>query len=362
MNFRSEYLKITSPNTSGKRAFEKIKFGLKNPLIQFGIFGIIMIAFMLLSKVGVIPVATVDAIGYVLIYSMSSIGFCLLLGYSGLASLGTAGFIGIGALLTHYSLESWGATIIPTVLILGVVAIVLGCVIGFVSLRIEGIYLAILTLCMSEVIVRLLKALEGSTVGVSPENISFFKVDSIPYEGIYVMIVVVLTALLIFVANIIKSPTGRAMLAMKSSTSAAQAMGISLMKYRLLAFVIATLFATISGFFYMIFLKKMLFTTSTVITLSMSLNILGAVIIGGFKSLWGTLGGTFFVFGLQSIILKDVAFFQENPAISVLVTGALMIIIVMFFPGGFAEIILRIRLFIYKMIQKWRVRRYGIEG
>ena len=148
---------------------------------------------------------------------------------------------------------------------------------------------------------------------------------------------------------------------MKSSTSAAQAMGISLMKYRLLAFVIATLFATICGFFYMLFIRSMTITTSTVITLSMSLNILGAVIIGGFKSLWGTLFGTFFVFGLQTIVLSKIEFFQQNPAITTLLTGVLMVVIVMFFPGGFAEIVLRIRLAIMSGLKKWRVRRYGVE-
>jgi branched-chain amino acid transport system permease protein len=112
----------------------------------------------------------------------------------------------------------------------------------------------------------------------------------------------------------------------------------------------------------MLFMKNIVFSSTTLIGLSTSLNILGAVIIGGAKSLWGTLFGTFFVFGLQSLVLKDIQFFQDNPAISVLFTGILMILVVMFFPGGFAEIVLRIKLAIYKLIQKWRVRRYGLEG
>lgn len=363
MNFRSEYLKITAPKTGFKRNKEKIKMSLKNPLIQFGILGVLLLLVLVLSLpgIGLIPAPTVDGIAQVLIYAISAIGFCLLLGYSGLASLGTAGFIGIGVLLTQYGIQDWNVTVIPTLLIVGLVAIVIGVVVGFVSLRIEGIYLAILTLCIGEVLARLLKALEGATIKIS-NNISFFGVDSISHEVVYVIIVVVLIGFLIFTTNLIKSPTGRAMQAMKSSTSAAQAMGISLMKYRLLAFVIATLFATISGFLYMLFYKNIVFSSTTLITLSMSLNILGAVIIGGAKSLWGTLFGTFFVFGLQSLVLKDIEFFQKNPAISILFTGVLMILIVMFFPGGFAEIVLRLRILLFKVINKWRVRRYGIEG
>ena len=363
MNFRSEYLKITAPNTTFKRNKEKIKMGLKQPLIQFGLLGVALLLLLVLSLPGIelIPTPTIDGIGQVLIYAISTIGFCLLLGYSGLASLGTAGFIGVGVLLTQYGIEQWNITVFPTLLIVGAVAIVIGVVVGFVSLRIEGIYLAILTLCIGEVLARLLKTLEGATLKIT-NNITFFGVDAISHEIVYVIIVVVLVLLLIFTANLVNSPTGRAMQAMKSSTSAAQAMGISLMKYRLLAFVIATLFAAISGFLYMLFYKNIVFSSTTLISLAMSLNILGAVIIGGAKSLWGTLFGTFFVFGLQSLILKDVEFFRNNPDISILFTGILMILIVMFFPGGFAEIVLRIKWFIFKMINKWRVRRYGIEG
>lgn len=360
MDFRKEYLKITAPKTAGKEAVEKFKMGIKNPFVQFGALAFALILILVLSKVGIIPPATVDGIATVLIYAVSTIGFCLLLGYSGLASLGTAGFIGVGVLLTQYGLAEWGITGFPTLIIVGVVAIVIGVVVGFVSLRIEGIYLAILTLCIGEVLARLLKALEGSTIKI--DKISFFGIDQVGPEAVYVIIVVVLVGLLIFTANIVKSPTGRAMQAMKSSTSAAQAMGISLMKYRLLAFVIATLFASVSGFLYMLFMKNIVFSSTTLITLSTSLNILGAVIIGGAKSLWGTLFGTFFVFGLQTLVLKDIAFFQQNPAISILFTGILMIVIVMFFPGGFAEILLRIRMAIFKLIQKRRVKKYGLEA
>jgi branched-chain amino acid transport system permease protein len=180
--------------------------------------------------------------------------------------------------------------------------------------------------------------------------------------AVYVIIAVILSMLLIFTANLINSPTGRAMQAMRSSTSAAQAMGISLMKYRLLAFVIATLFATVSGYLYMMITKNIVPTSETKFNLATSLNILGAVIIGGSMSIWGVLGGIFFVFGLQPLVLSNIPFFQQNEEFIVLLTGLLMIIVVMFFPGGFAHIVLQIRLSIMKALQKWRVRKYGTEA
>jgi branched-chain amino acid transport system permease protein len=334
--------------------------GSKNPLAQFGLLAVALILILIMSETKIIPVSTSEAIGSVLIYAIAAIGFCLLLGYSGLASLGTASFIGVGTFLTGHSLRM-GTTIIPAILIAGIVAIVLGVVVGFISLRIEGIYLAILTLCLSEALAKLLKALSTGALRVTAGEVNFFGL-AVPKEGVFVMMVIFLLGLLVITANLINSPTGRAMQAMKSSTSAAQAMGISLMKYRLFAFVVATLFASIAGSFYMIYIRNIEFSQTALTSLATSLNILGAVIIGGAKSLWGTLFGTFIVFGFQQIVLVEIPFFQDNPAISVLFTGALMIVICMFFPGGFAEIVLRIRIAIMTAINKRRIRKYGLEA
>lgn len=65
------------------------------------------------------------------------------------------------------------------------------------------------------------------------------------------------------------------MIAMKNSTSAAQAMGVSLMKYRLMAFVISTINAALGGLLYMLYVRNITTSTSTLLTLATSLNILG---------------------------------------------------------------------------------------
>ena len=363
MNIRKEYLKITAPKISGKKTLQKISRTFKNPTVQFILFGAAMIILMFAATIIPNMSSLKNEIAQLLVSSVASIGFCLLLGYSGLASLGTAGFFTVGGFLTYYGLAQWNVTIVPAILIAGIVSIVLGVIVGFISLRIEGIYLAILTLCLSEVIVKILRALKSSGVMINVYAggaLSFFGIP-VTQMVIYVVLAIVLTLLLIMTANLIKSPTGRAMQAMKSSTSAAQAMGISLMKYRLIAFILATFFASVAGCFYIMCVQQIDMNNGDIIKLVFSLNVLGAVIIGGAKSLWGTLFGTFFVFSLQPIVLSRIPFFAENPDISVLVTGVLMIVVCMFFPGGFAEILLRIRIAIMNGVKKWRVRKYGIE-
>lgn len=315
----------------------RVQAFFRHPLSQIILFVVILAVIQLLSMAGIVSNSLVFAIGNTLIYAIIAIGFCLLLGYSGLASLGTAGFIGLGAYSAFYVVQEFGMPYIAALLVTLVVSIVIGVVVGFISLRIEGIYLAILTLGLAEIIRNLLMAMR-STIQIEIENVRLFGL-LMDTRGGYFLILLTFAVLFWVTANLINSPAGRAMLAMKNSTSAAQAMGISLMKYRLLAFVISTVFAAIGGLLYMMYVRTMTTATSTLLTLTTSLNILGAVIIGGAKSLWGTTFGVFIIYGIQSMFLSRIPFFIENPAFMTMVTGVLIILVVMFFPGGFAQII-----------------------
>ena len=310
---------------------------LRSPLGQLLVFVIVLSAIQFLNLQGMISSSFVQAVGNTLIYSIVAIGFCLLLGYSGLATLGTGGFIGIGTYLAYYIIQEYALPFAAALVLTIAAAVVIGAVVGFISLRIEGIYLAILTLGLSEIIRNLLMVIK-STIKIDVDHVRLFGTKISP-TGVYFLILAVFTVLMWLLFNLIDSPTGRAMLAMKNSTSAAQAMGISLMKFRLMSFVISVIFAAVGGLLYMLFIRTITTSTSTLLTLTTSLNILGAVIIGGAKSLWGTTFGVFIIYGLQSMFLSNIPFFRENPAFITMVTGVLIILVVMFFPGGFAQIV-----------------------
>ena len=229
-------------------------------------------------------------------------------------------------------------------------------VVGFISLRIEGIYLAIMTLALAEIIRSLLMVLKA-TIKINIDNIVLFGVN-VNEKAVYLLITATFVILMFLTSNLIRSPVGRAMLAMKDSTSASQAMGISLMKYRLLAFIISTIYAAMGGLLYMMYVRNMTTSTSTLLTLSTSLNILGAVIIGGAKSLWGTTFGAFIIYGLQSMFLSKIRFFVDNPAFITMITGLLIIVVVMFFPGGFAQMLASLRAWLRKKRIERRIRDY----
>src|SRR5699024_5852478 len=140
----------------------RVQAFFRHPLSQIILFVIILAVLHLLSMAGIVSNSLVFAIGNTLIYAIIAIAFCLLLGYSGLASLGTAGFIGLGAYSAFYVVQEMGMPYIAALVVTLAVSIGIGVVVGFISLRIEGIYLAILTLGLAEIIRNLLMALKST--------------------------------------------------------------------------------------------------------------------------------------------------------------------------------------------------------
>ena len=332
----------------------------RHPVTGFAVFALVLMLMQLLSKAGAISPSFVTAVGSTIIFVIVGLGFCLLLGYSALASLGTAGFIGIGAYAAYYCLAEWGLTIgVAFVLAIGM-ALVVGIVVGYISLRIEGIYLAIVTLGVAEILKEVLSAL-CDTIKLKGAQITLFGMDALQLKTdmIFYIMVAILFLLMLITHNLMDSPTGRAMLAMKNSTSAAQAFGISLLKYRLMAFIISIVYASVAGMLFMLYIRYVSNSSSTLFSLSTSLNILGAVIIGGTKSIWGTVGGTFIIYGIDKMFLQDIAFFRNNPTLITLFCGVLVVLVVMFYPGGLAQLVLEIRYKLAALRKQRREARYG---
>jgi len=332
----------------------------RHPVTSFAIFALVLAMMQTLSQAGLVSSSFVTAVGSTIIFVIIGLGFCLLLGYSALASLGTAGFIGIGAYCAYYCLAEWGLTIgIALVMAVGL-ALVIGVIVGYISLRIEGIYLAIVTLGVAEILKEVLSAI-CDTIKLKGSQIMLFGVDSLRLRTEYIFygMVAILFLLMLITQNLMNSPTGRAMLAMKNSTSAAQAFGISLLKYRLMAFIISIVYASVAGLLYMLYIRYVSNSSSTLFSLSTSLNILGAVIIGGTKSIWGTVGGTFIIYGIDKMFLQDIAFFRENPTLITLFCGVLVVLVVMFYPGGLAQLVMEIRYKLKSLQKKRREARYG---
>ncbi|HAV19607.1 MAG TPA: hypothetical protein DCX17_01095 [Firmicutes bacterium] len=330
-----------------KNFLQTMKHSAVPNYIFFVLLGLVFVSFQLMSNAGsdIFGVSLMRGVGTFMIATIVALGLYVLLGLGGLASLGTAGFVGLGAYLTGYLIDETNIPFFTVLLICIAVGIVIGIIVGFLSLRVSGMYLAIITLGLSEIFVQLFKNLTQFTdfpdggIRLSKYPSLFFgliQMDRETYRSTILIIIAIAFVMLLALAfNISRSPIGRSMLAMKNSESAAQSNGVNLLSYRLLAFIVSTVFAMIGGFLYMNYWR---FTGPLEWSIMYSLQILAIVIIGGTKSIWGFLTGAFFIFGLNEIVFAKIPFFINNPTVVPMINGLIMILVVLYYPGGISQL------------------------
>lgn len=309
---------------------------LKHRYSNYIIFGLLLIILPTLQQYGIIKSSTIQIIGTVMFYSIVGIGLNVLLGYSGLISLGTAGFMGLGAYIAAYLTGDLGIPFGVSLIISVTIPVLIGLVIGLISLRIEGYYLAIATLAVSEILRQVFVEFDFLTGGFSGKNakypviLTFLKLNR---QWTFILIAVLLVIFMILTDNFINSRTGRALLTMRGSEAAAQAMGINLLKYKLTAFGIATLYAAIGGVLYVHFVR---FAYPDSWSLTLSLQIVAVIVIGGMRTMSGPVIGAFVVFGVPELILKRLPIIGSIDGLAFIFTGILIIVVILFYPQGLA--------------------------
>ena len=306
----------------------------KSPYLRFVLFGLILSMLPVLASGGFLKTSWVGIIGGTIIYSIAALGLNLLLGYSGLISLGTAGFMGLGAYISAYVTGNMGLPWEVGILAAVIIPVVLGVLIGLASLRMEGLYLGIVTLCISEVLRKTFDELEPITGGFSGKSAEYptllgkFELNQ---STTFILLCVVFVLMMILTYHLANGQLGRALNAMRGSNVAAQAMGISLLKYRLIAFALATGYASLAGALYAHFIK---FVYPSTWNLPLSLVILAIIVIGGLRSIYGTFVGALIVYALPDLVLKRIPVIGDINGLSYVFSGILIILVVLFYPGG----------------------------
>lgn len=274
-------------------------------------------------------------LGFVGLYAMLGLGLNIVVGYAGLLDLGYVAFFAIGAytmgLLTSPAsalgteLNFWVA--LPLSMLMAGFA---GVLLGVPVLRMRGDYLAIVTLGFGEIIRILLlsdlmKPLTGGPQGIlevpapSLFGFSFIK----PLHFYYLIILGCL--LVAFVsARLSYARIGRAWMAMREDEDVAEAMGVNLVNYKLLAFATGAAFAGISGGIFASW-QHAIFPAD--FSLFVSINVLVLIIIGGIGSIPGVILGAAVLVGLPEVL-------REIQDYRILVYGALLVIMMIVKPEG----------------------------
>lgn len=218
-----------------------------------------------------------------LIYAILALSLNLITGLAGQVTLGHAAFFGVGAytlgFLTMHGVSFWLA-----LLAAGGVTGVLGLLLGLISLRLRDDYLAIATIGLNFVVVALLLYLPwfGGAFGISDITTPFGVV------GTSVLVLIVFLLVVAFHEKLRRADLGLALLALRESESAAEALGVDVRRFKITAFVLGTFIAGIAGGLYagyigVIHPKDFGFT--------LSVTILAMVSIGGMGTLWGPILG-----------------------------------------------------------------------
>ena len=284
--------------------------------------------------------ADIDSMANAASFATLALGLNIVVGFAGLLDLGYAAFFAIGAytygVLSSFQLHPHWSQFWEPFRYLGLVskmaaetgtgtdvhftlsfwlalplsagfAAFWGILFGAPTLRLRGDYLAIVTLGFGEIVpivVRNWSSLTNGAAGLNgvaaPRLFGWsFGVDSTPYY--YVAIVMV--AMLIFVSSRLRdSRIGRAWMAIREDEIAAAAMGVHLVRYKLLAFAIGAAFAGMTGVFYV---AKLQTATPEMFGFPVSVMILVMVVLGGVGSVWGVVVGAFILQLLQSWWLQD---------------------------------------------------------
>lgn len=252
----------------------------------------------------------------VLIYGLCGLSLMVLAGFTGLVSLGHAAFLGIGAYAHVYFTQTLGLPWLLSVPLAGAVAAAAGVMVGLPALRMAGIYLTIATLAFALIIQEVFNRWEAVTGGLRGMAVDEPVIFGIRLHGdamilgmslslgdlaLYFLSLAVLIAALWLTRNLLRSPTGRAWVAIRDSEIAAQSMGINLALYKTMAFAYSAALMGIAG---ALFAHKVGFLAPDIFSVLLSIQFLLMVVVGGLGSLHGALLGAAFVALLPVVIAE----------------------------------------------------------
>jgi branched-chain amino acid transport system permease protein len=238
----------------------------------------------------------------IFVMAIGILGLNLLTGVTGQISLGHAGFLLIGAyaqavLTTDYHLPAWLAIFAS-----GAVAAIASLVVGVPSLRLKGLYLAITTLAFTFIVRHLVLFAENITRGsegmaVEPLVLLGYAVKS--DRPFFYVALAMLVLFVLLTLNLMRSRIGRAWLAVRDHDIAARAMGISLMHYKLLAFMVSAFYTGVAGA--LVALQTRYINVDT-FSILISIEALAMIIVGGMGRVHGALLGTALILLLPELL------------------------------------------------------------
>ena len=283
---------------------------------------------------------------------IASIGLNFITGFTGMISLGHGAFVGVGAYAAAIMSDRLGVPFIISLFLSGLITASIGMIFGLPSLRIKGLYLLMATMAAQVIITFLMLNWRSLTRGAygyatPPASILGFVFDS-EQKCYYLVLILVLLSVLA-ATNIRRGRYGRAFVAIRDHDIAADLIGVSLLKYKTIAFAIGSFYAGIAG--------ALMAHHSGVVTpehfpLLLSIEYLAMIIVGGLGSIMGSIYGAILIILLPELLQILMGEYMIEllptaaaayPQVSEILFGCIIIFFLIFEPHGLAEIHRRVK-------------------
>jgi len=257
-----------------------------------------------------------------------AIGLNLLSGYTNQLSFGHAGFLAIGAYTAALlTIHAPAVPVVVTLAAAGAVTAVVGLAFGVPCLRLSGLYLAMATLAFGFVIAELILSLDWLTRGADGLRVPAARLGGWPLAtdtARYYLVAAVTVVLVAAAVNLAGTRTGRALLAIRESEIAAQASGVSVARYKTIAFGVSAFYTGVAGG---LFAFVVGFLSPDAFDVFLSVDFVVMIIVGGLGSVPGSIVGA----AVVTVLHDSLAAFQNYRP---LIFGALLVACMLFMPGG----------------------------
>ena len=314
------------------------------PIARWAVAAIAALAFL------VVPLLLSDyylsILNLVSVAIVGALGLNILVGYTGQVSIGHGAFMSVGAYTAANLAVRLGAPFWISLPLGGLMAALIGAIVGVPSLRIKGLYLAIATLAGQLIMEWTINHVTWISGGVQasievPRPTVFGNPINTQREMYYFLLVFVVLAIA-GVMNLMRTRVGRAFIAIRDQDIAAEIIGINIFKYKLLAFAISSFYAGVTGVLYTYYLGIANYEQFQITT---SIDYLAMIIIGGLGSVLGSVFGAIFV-TLLPIVIRSVmeafggflfssgAVLNIIPNLRLIIFGLLIIVFLVVEPEG----------------------------
>jgi branched-chain amino acid transport system permease protein len=284
-----------------------------------------MAAFLAIAPfIGIYPVFAMKA----MCFALFACAFNLLLGFGGLLSFGHAMFLGTAGYVSAYAAQSWGVAPEVAILYGTLAAALLGAVVGALAIRRQGIYFAMITLAIAQMVYFFFLQMPFTHgedgIQAVPRGRLLGLLDLSQPLIIYYTVLAIFLAAFLVIHRVIHSPFGQVLKAIKENEARAISLGYDAERYKLLAFILSATLAGLAGA-----TKAIVFQLASLTDVhwTMSGEVVLMVLLGGMGTTFGPVAGAFVIIALENYLAP----FGQWVTI---ITGAIFVVCVLAFRRG----------------------------